>query len=100
MGLIKLDFNSLEKTSNEFNKSNEIILENMKLIYNELVDLPNVLDTPKSSKIIEEQIKNMEQMERYTRDKSDYLNRMFIMAKEEYARENEAIKAAVGDKNG
>lgn len=99
MGLIKLDFNSLEKTANEFKESNEIILKNMKLIYNELVNLPSILDTPKSSKIIEEQIKSMEQMEKYTQDKSDYLSRIFNMAKDEYMKESESIKKAVGDKN-
>lgn len=99
MGLIKLDFNSLEKTANEFKESNEIILKNMKLIYNELVNLPSILDTPKSSKIIEEQIKSMEQMEKYTQDKSDYLSGIFNMAKDEYMKESESIKKAVGDKN-
>ena len=97
MTLVRLDFNSLEKASNEFNECNDIITDNMKMIYDELTNIHTVLDTPKSSKIIPEQIKYMEEVSQYINDKHNYFSNLFVLIKNTYANVDQNVKGSVGD---
>ena len=96
MTLIKYDQNSLDIVSNKFQNSNSMIIDNLESIKNELDELSNILYTPKSSRIIPEEIKYLDEIITNTKEKDSYFKNTFNTIKNEYSLFNQEVNDSVG----
>lgn len=97
MTLIKFDSLNISNIQEKLKKENNELLNEIENFNKELYEVKAILNTPKSSVIIPEQIEILKEMEAYIRKQDVYFDHIFSVAKNEYDDFYQKIKSMVGD---
>ena len=81
---VKCTIDDIQEMSNVFEKNHSEIINTLKLFEKELVDMPNVLNTPNSSKIMPEFLEYLKKQEENVIEKDVYFKKVFKTIIDEY----------------
>ena len=99
MELIKCDINNLQEMKLKINQYNKEIIHELKTFDNELRDIPSILNTPKSSKVIPKCIEYFIAQENYLKNSTNNFNNIIDYTISEYSNYSDELNLMVGEKH-
>lgn len=99
MTLIRFESTNISNVQDKFKKENNELLQEIENFHKELYEISTILNTPRSSKVIPEQIEILERMEDYIKKQDVYFDNVFNIAKNEYNNFDQKVKSMVGGIN-